>query len=637
MPITSLSRLSLRQLKWISIIIPSVAVGVFEHVRHTYFVEYLHGPIGTLLVMGIDLVGIFVLFQAIFGVLQRMQSSLVRRNQELSIINNLVIGAAQSPDLDQILELGLSAALRALDRQEGAGWVYEERSRELVLRTHRGIPPERVQDLARLSRDPSFLAALPRGDGPQAVELYQPGMVAEAPSSLIALPLRVKAKLLGVIAIFDEGQDATSLNRELLTSIAGHVSMAVDNAMLLQETLRRQQQAQALYKLGMEVSTLLDLDQVLASVVEKAQELLGADMVALGLWDEQAQELTTRVSAGFRADPARQTRQARWQDLNRRVLLAGQHVQEIYHEEEDLDSITRVEGDISHLAVPLKVGKKVIGVLHGAYRCDHVFPQDDIELFSSLANQAAIAVENTGLYAQVQNLAVLEERDRLAREMHDSLAQVLGFLSMKAATAQELLAGKHLAQVRHELRQIEKASEESYVDVREAILGLRSSVVLGGGLSRTLKEYLHKFSSQSDIKAELVSSQEKNPVLPPASEVQVIRIIQEALTNVRKHAQARRVWVRLEAGDKHAHVQIEDDGQGFDLPQVLQREGRFGLHTMKERAESVGGGLTIETAPGQGTRVNISLPLRQASSHVSRREGKHETAADSVSGRPRTV
>ncbi|MDP2727579.1 MAG: GAF domain-containing protein, partial [Dehalococcoidia bacterium] len=430
----------------------------------------------------------------------------------------------------------------------------------------------------------------------------------EIPPRFVIIPLRAKDKLLGAIAILDEGKDPAPLNLELLASIAGHVSMVIDNAKLFQETLKRHQQAQALYQLGMEVSTLLDLDTVLVSVVEKAQELLDADLVALALWDDQAQEMVTRASRGFRTDPARQTRQRLWQDLNRRVVLAGEPVQEAYHQVEEPDSIVRVEGDIAHLAVPLKAGKKVIGVLHGAYRRHHTFPQEDIELFASLANQAAIAVENTGLYAQVQNLAVLEERDRLAREMHDSLAQVLGFISVKAAATQDLLETKRVAQARHELRQIEKASQEAYVDVREAILGLRASVVLGGGLSRTLKEYLHKFSSQNSIKAELISNQEKNPNLTPAIEVQLIRIIQEALTNVRKHAMARRVWVRLQANDGEAEIQIEDDGQGFDLSQVLQREGRYGLHTMQERAESVGGKLTIETAPGQGTKVIISLP-----------------------------
>lgn len=633
-----MSRLSLRQLKWISILIPAVAVGVFEHIRHAYLAEYLHGTIGTLLTMAVDLVGIFIFVQAIFRVLEKMQSSMVRRNRELSLINSMVVGAEQSLELDQVMDLGLSAALSALDGQEGAGWVYEERTRELDLRCHRGIPAGGLQDVVQLSREPSFLAALAGGDGPHVVELQGSGFSAGTARGSIVFPLRAKGKLLGVIAIFDAGVEAAALNRDLLASIAGHLSLAVDNAKLFQETLKRQNQAQALHALGMEVSMLLDLDRVLASVVEKAQELLSLDLVVIGLWEDQAQEIVTRTSLGFRTDPVRQTRLARWQDLNRRVLSTGHPVQEVYHEEgEESDSIVRVEGDISHLAVPLKVGKKVIGVLHGAYRRHHTSPQDDIELFASLANQAAIAVESTSLYAQVQNVAVLEERDRLAREMHDSLAQVLGFLSVKAAAAQDLLASKHLTLARLELRQIEKAAEEAYVDVREAILGLRTSIVLGGGLSRTLKEYLHKFSSQSGIKAELVTSSDNNPELPPATEVQLIRIIQEALTNVRKHAQAHRVWVRMESGEKQAQIQIEDDGQGFELPLVLQREGHYGLHTMKERAESVGGGLAIDTDPGRGTRVMISLPLSQAGPQATRREGRHETATDSASGRPRPI
>ena len=626
--------ISLRRLKWIAVIVPTIMVGVFENVRHSYFLDTLHGPIGNFVTMGIDFLLILLFTEVIFGIISRMQSNLVKRNQELSIINTMVAGVSQSFESDQILSLGITAGLQALRARLGVAWTWDESLGSLNLRAHRDMPAKMVQGFVRLGKEPSFLASLAKTEGSAAMKLPPMDLAAERSSRLVVLPLRAKGKLLGVIAIVDESSDPTPLDVELLNSIAGHVSMAIDNAELFRETLRRQQQTQALYQLGMDVSTLLDLEKVLDSVVEKAEELLGLELVALSLWDDHAQEMVTRCARGFRTDPTRQTRQRIWQELSRQVMAGGQPVQSTYQAEaEEQDSIVRVEGNIAHLAVPLKAVNRIIGVLHGAYRHPHVFSQEDMELLTSLANQAAIAVENTALYTQVQSLAVLEERDRLSREMHDSLAQVLGFLSMKASAAHDLLAAKHFSLARQELRQIEKAADEAYLDVREAILGLRTSVVLGGGLIRALKEYLHKFSSQSGIKAELVFAQGKNPHLAPATEIQIIRIIQEALTNVRKHALAKRVWVRLKAVEDEGEIQIEDDGQGFDLLQVLQREGRYGLDTMRERAESVGASLAIDTSPGQGTRVVISLPLRQVNPQLGRREGRHEPAPDSLGGR----
>lgn len=631
-----MNRLSLQQLKWIAILAPGVVVGVFEQMRHTYFIESLHGFIGNFLAAVISLAIIFVFITFVFGILEKMQASLLRRNRELSIINTMVAEASKSQDVDQILALGLSAALEAVDLHQGVGWIWDERLGNLELRTTRGLPVKWSPGFVRIGQERPFLSCLSDGKGPQVMKMPPLEIVVDRQLRLVVLPLCAKDRLLGALAVIYDEREPVSLNDDLLVSISGHVSMAIHNAKLLQETLRRQQQAQTLYHLGMEISALLDLDKVLESVVEKSQELLDMDTVALALWDEHAQELVTRSSRGFRTDPVRQTRQRIWQDLNRRVFASGQPAQDTYRaEEEEVDSIVRVEGNVDHLAVPLKASNRIIGVLQGAHRHPHSYRQEDIELFSSLASQAAVAVENTGLYARVQNLAVLEERDRLAREMHDSLAQVLGFLSIKASAAQDLLAAKHLALARQELKHIEKAADEAYLDVREAILGLRTSMVPGGGILRALKEYLQKFSSQSGIKAELQFSPGKRPHLPPACEVQLIRIIQEALTNVRKHAVARRVWVRLKASDTLGQIEIEDDGQGFDLGGVLNEEGRYGLHTMKERAESVGGTLEIETAPGQGTKVIISLPLKRAGALVDRREDKNEPASDSTSRRSR--
>jgi signal transduction histidine kinase len=210
----------------------------------------------------------------------------------------------------------------------------------------------------------------------------------------------------------------------------------------------------------------------------------------------------------------------------------------------------------------------------------------------------------------VRALAVTEERERIAREMPDSLAQVLGYVNTKAQAAQTLLENGHSERAAAQLGQLSEAAREAYADVREGILGLRTSLGEDRGFIETLQEYLDRWQSQSEVTVELRRSPPGyDPKLAPMSEVQLLRIIQEALSNVRKHAKARRAWVRLEPAGAGVEVVIEDDGVGFD-PDGLRRSDlpRFGMATMRERAEAVGGTFQVAAVPNAGTRVIVHLP-----------------------------
>ncbi len=207
---------------------------------------------------------------------------------------------------------------------------------------------------------------------------------------------------------------------------------------------------------------------------------------------------------------------------------------------------------------------------------------------------------------QVRRLAILEERDRLAREMHDSLGQVLGFVNLKAKVAADLISRGNPTLATEELEQMRGAVQDAYQEVRQAILSLRTPQ--GQGLLANLREYVQRAREQSGLNIQLEAQDHLH--FPPAVEAQVIRIVQEAVTNVRKHAQARNVTVRFapEEGDGTT-VTVHDDGRGFDLAGVESGRGtRFGLLTMRERAEGIGGTLTVDTTPGAGTTVRLWIP-----------------------------
>lgn len=206
--------------------------------------------------------------------------------------------------------------------------------------------------------------------------------------------------------------------------------------------------------------------------------------------------------------------------------------------------------------------------------------------------------------------AALVERERIARELHDSLAQVLGVthLRLHALAGRPEVAASERA--RRETLELATLCHESYRDVREAILGLRDATRADRTLLQHLDTYVAKFAASSSIPTTLDADASDELGLTPAAEIQVIRVIQEALTNVRKHSGARQASVSVRSADDQTVFVVEDDGSGFDPDAMSAERDGFGLSSMRERTESVDGRLTIDSTPGQGTRVVVRLPGR---------------------------
>ena len=207
--------------------------------------------------------------------------------------------------------------------------------------------------------------------------------------------------------------------------------------------------------------------------------------------------------------------------------------------------------------------------------------------------------------------AVLKERERLARELHDSLGQVLGYVNVQAQAVRELLTTGYKDKAENALARLIDVVQNAHVDVREHILNLHTDVVTSQNIITALEEYLAQFRTLSDIQTEFVASEKtENLKLAPTVEAQLIRIVQEALTNVRKHSQAQHAKVSLTIHDNEAQITIEDDGQGFSPTQLERQNGRhFGLKIMRDRAIEVGGSLQVKSAPGTGATVMIKVPL----------------------------
>jgi signal transduction histidine kinase len=372
------------------------------------------------------------------------------------------------------------------------------------------------------------------------------------------------------------------------------------------ELSRREREAQALYQLGLKVASEAELDNILKLVVDESRQLLHGDLAALCLDGLKTQGHSLAAFAGSLTPHRAQSATLFPQDGGAPAddhpascpLLAG-------------------APGASVLSAPLPAGTGRLGELCVASTDARDFSRADTELLGALADMAAIAINNARLRERERYTAVLEERNRLAREMHDSLAQVLGYLHLKARTLEKIAAQSGLPDFETGLGEIASVADEAYSDVREAIVGLRESPA-NGGLGKALASYLEKFRRQSGITAALDLAKDIPSELRPDAEVQLMRVVQEALTNVRKHAGARRALVRFVRDDGWLTLSIEDKGRGFDLAAVEgDGDHRFGLRTMKERVERIGGVLEIETQRGRGTKVIARLPA-EAGNHVQR-------------------
>lgn len=365
----------------------------------------------------------------------------------------------------------------------------------------------------------------------------------------------------------------------------------------LAEIQRRAYASQSLYEVGSEVLSLQDRDAVLQSVANRAASLLEGDIAVVCLIDESGRTAAVGAVAGSSLDVLRSTGPVALPAGEANLACAGcPHV----------DTAVLM----AHVAVPLTVAARMIGALCVGARGERAFTPHDREVLGGLANLAAMAVENARLQERVLSMAVLDERERIAREMHDSVGQLLGYVNTKAQAVQVLLDAGKIGEAQMQLAQLEEASREVYADLREAILGLRAEISPDRRLVPVLEEYVRRFSELSGLATELrVEGDPSRYILSPTTELHLVRIIQEALTNVRKHAMARRAWVRFSEKDGVLTVSVRDDGQGFD-PDREQGSAwpRFGMQTMRERAEAMGGMFLVRSQSGSGTEVVVRIP-----------------------------
>jgi signal transduction histidine kinase len=370
---------------------------------------------------------------------------------------------------------------------------------------------------------------------------------------------------------------------------------------------------QMLLELAQTVGSTLELDEVVSRAAQQIVVALGADGCTFHLVNEK------RRSAVFLRDPS---------DWSSRVVRSFDSYASAFHEvlkgrkpltSYDVQSDARFVahrmrevGYKSMLGVPLVAKGKVIAEAWAYTLRDHRrFTDEEIALAQGIANVLALVIQNAELYEQSKLVAVMEERTRLAREIHDGISQTLGALQLKASQLEALLSEERFDESRGHLTDLQDMISRAYRDLREAMFGLRAAVEPGTELVTALREYLGHYRAQYGLDVRLEASEDELAILEGETQAQAMRILQEALSNVRRHAGAETATVCIEQEDGRLCICVVDEGKGFD-PAIIEgrQDGRhLGISTMRERAASVGGALIVESEPGHGTRVVLEVPL----------------------------
>jgi len=428
-------------------------------------------------------------------------------------------------------------------------------------------------------------------------------------NSWMSIPLMAREKPVGALVLAHEQVNYyTPARAELAMAFANYAAIAITNARLFAAEQRRAEQFRVISEVGRRITSILSLDQLLVETARTIRESFGYHHVHIGMVEGERIVFKTRNAA----QPEDEMFQccedvtpivgregiSGWVAGTGESLIVPDIVKDVRFIPSKNDQ-TR-----SETAIPIKIKGQVIGVID--VESDRVdgFDESDLVVLQSLADQVAVAIENARLYEQARHFAALEERQKLARELHDSVSQALYGIVLGARTARTLL-DRDPTQAAQPLDYILSLSEAGLAEMRALIFELRPESLQTEGLVAALGKLVNALGARYQFKVQMEAGAE--PDVPIDVKESLYRIAQEALNNIAKHARARQVSLQLKVESDAVMLEISDDGAGFDVTQNFP--GHLGLHTMRERAEKAGGTFAIESAPNAGTRLQVKIPL----------------------------
>jgi PAS domain S-box-containing protein len=577
--------------------------------------------------------------QALEEAYQTLEQRVEERTRELSTLLDVSKKLASTLELEPLLGSILDE-LKSVVHCEGCT-IYGLEYGELVARAYRGPMPQEtamslrwradnpLDRLAIRGRKP-VLVSDTHGDSPEA-QAYRESM-GELQETLfphigcwLGVPLIVRDDVIGVLTLHHNRPNfLTRAHASFAMAFANQAAVAIENARLYEAEQNRREESEGRRRVaeGMrEILAVLNsrqsLPEILDFIATQTCRLLGSQAAAIlrlkdghlriqaacGLEDDYVVGMILRPGEGGGGRALAERQPVIISELAEAAFLAPE--QEIPPEPQKslIERLLREYRSI--LSVPLIVQGRDYGAITIYYSAPQEFSEEDLSLAMSVSDQVALAIENARLQEQAGQAAAMEERGRLARELHDSVTQSLYSVTMYTEAAARLMTARQAAEAAEYLRDARDTAQEALREMRLMIYQLRPPVLEKGGLAVALQVRLDAVERRGGIHAELIVEGEDR--LPPAIQAELHQIAQEALNNALKHAHAREVGVRLHFGDAATCLAVQDDGVGFELA-AAQAGGGMGLPGMVERAQKVGARLEIETVPGLGTKVLVEVP-----------------------------
>ena len=568
----------LRRLKVISVVLPIIflvvlEIGLFSMVPRKNLLNGYHFILILITILSITAFGLVM-----FHFINRAQQQVLKQNRELTAMNAVSNAVQDKIGVDRIIEAVLENVMAWSEATEVSVTVFTPQ--ETPLDANGGTEYRRIA--ATLSGADDLLTA--------AIDIVE-------------IPLYTGTRVVGQMRLRRAygASEGSGLALGTLQNIGHQLAYEIQLAQLVADLERRNQESEAFRDILLQISDQGSPAEILASIVRHARQLVSSDEAIICL-NEAVFRAGSLAGTDFNFDGQGAAIISSASDLPINCCdLDENHL--------SCSSRSSSEWQVT-LAIPIRGRDGILGEFWIARRSDLPFTAYDQNYLEALSGLAAIALTSAQARESERQGTILAERERIAREMHDSLAQVLGVIHLRLRALDSHPENEGVREIKVEVAELADICAEAYNDVREAILGLRESSKTERGLLDSLRAYLVKFSDQCGIQTSLASDLDHELALSPRCEVQMIRVIQEALTNVRKHSGAKSAIVRITESSAATTFVVEDDGHGFDQDGSHFNHDGFGLFTMRERMGLLNGSLTIDSALGRGTRVIASVPER---------------------------
>ena len=540
----------------------------------------------------------------------------------LRVLVDAGIALSSELSLDALLQQLVETAAQLTGARYAALGVIDQTGTGLERFLTTGIDAETHAAIGDLPRGRGILGVLIReahplrlenlGDDPRSV-----GFPANHPPmmSFLGVPILLRGVAYGNLYLTEKAGGATfsDEDEELTKLLAAQAAVAIENTRLYETSTRWLRHLESLNEIGEALAGELELEPLLGLVARRLRSLINVRLVLIALPEPRRDALRVAAADGEGSDAYGLVGMELELGGSKtgRVLQRGrsERVDSVLDDPEIDQQAARRMGVRSALYVPLVVQRRPIGVViaHDKLGATSSFTDDDVRLTESLADRAAIAVDLSQRVSRDAVRRVVEaqelERTRLARELHDETGQALTSILLGLKSLEERVDSDEGRGAASELRQLVVATLQ---DVRRLAVELRPAALDDFGLVPALERLRDTVSEQAPISVDVQSSLDDRR-LPTEIETMLYRTVQEALTNVVKHAEASRVTVRLSQGDNTVLLVVHDDGKGFD-PQSAG-DGGLGLIGMRERVALLRGRFTVEASAGAGTMLKVEVPV----------------------------